>query len=70
MAWYPDFLERMIILGTADPEIKGGRFHGIKRHPKYVHPMCPMCGTLSNWIPASKAMLAQMVYKFEGRLIV
>jgi len=43
----------MIEAGTLDPEaVKEGRIPGtvkVSFHPKYYHPMCPACGSKSDW---------------------
>ena len=45
--------KHMIEAGTLDPEaVKEGRIPGtvkVSFHPKYYHPMCPACGSKSDW---------------------
>jgi len=64
-------VDYMIANGLADPEIKGGRYMGIKRHPKYLHPHCGMCGGPMIWAGSKvrKRSFAEM-YIFEGKIVI
>ena len=47
--------ERMVELGTLDREaITGNPIKPVKFHPKYFHPMCPVCGGFSDWLWARR----------------